>query len=519
MLEHNHQLFLGLITAQVHTPEEIQNIVIKNSNDIPVRLGDLGPVAPSVAPVYTVVTANGKPAVLLSINRQPDSNTVTVADEVHAEIAQLQKALPAGIDLRAYYDQSNIVNASITSVRDAIIVGLILASIILVVFLRDWGSSIVAGMVIPVTILVTFIALKVLGESFNLMTLGGLAAAVGLVIDDAIVVVENIVLHRDAGEGRLEAIHSALTEITVPLIGSTITPVVVFLPLITITGVTGTFFRALAVTMSVSLFTSLALALVWTPNLSLHFLRRKAAPKPANEGSDASVEGSDLAAAEPTEGIRRLMAAEEASMKGFFGNVINFYERWMRRALEHPAILAVLCALLVAVSYLCYRSLGTDLLPAMDEGGFVLDYVMPPGSSLQETNRVISHIEQIVRSAPEVESTSRRTGEQLGLAAVTEANTGDISVKLRDKRSRDIEEIISDLRAKIHRSEPAIDLDFTQVLQDMINDLTGSPQPIEIKLFNPEWRSACAVGAPGGGCDRQGRNRRQKAGGGRRRWN
>ena len=163
--------------------------------------------------------------------------------------------------------------------RDAILIGLILASIILVLFLRDWATSLVAGLVIPVTVLVTFIALKALGESFNLMTLGGLAAAVGLVIDDAIVVVENIALHRDAGEGRIEAIHQALKEIIVPLVGSTVTPVVVFLPLISITGVTGTFFRALAVTMGVSLFTSLGLALAWTPNLALHFLR----PKKADE--------------------------------------------------------------------------------------------------------------------------------------------------------------------------------------------------------------------------------------------
>ena len=208
-------------------------------------------------PVYTIVTANGKPAVLLNINRQPESNTVQVADGVHAEMEEIRKTLPPGIEIQPFYDQSIIVDESIKSVRDAILLGLILASIILVVFLRDWGTSIVAGLVIPVTILVTFVVLKLLDQSFNLMTLGGLAAAVGLVIDDAIVVVENIVLHRDAGQGRLQAIHSALQEITVPLVGSTITPIVVFLPLISITGVTGTFFRALAVTMAVSLLTSL----------------------------------------------------------------------------------------------------------------------------------------------------------------------------------------------------------------------------------------------------------------------
>ena len=274
LLERNHQLYLGLVNGQVRTPEQIANSVIKNTPaGIPVRIGDIATVTRSVKPVYTVVTANGKPAVLLNINRQPDGNTVQVADEVHNEIENIRKTLPPGIQIQPFYDQSIIVNESIKSVRDAILLGLILASVILVVFLRDWGTSLVAGLVIPVTVLVTFIALKLMGETFDLMTLGGLAAAVGLVIDDAIVVVENIVLHRDLGQTRLQAIQSALKEITIPLIGSTITPVVVFIPLIVITGVTGVFFRALAVTMTVSLLTSLALAVTWTPTLSQYFIR------------------------------------------------------------------------------------------------------------------------------------------------------------------------------------------------------------------------------------------------------
>ncbi len=197
-----------------------------------------------------------------------------MADEVHAEIDSIRKTLPRGVTITPFYDQSDLVNESIKSVRDAILIGLVLAAIILVLFLRDWGSSIVAGLVIPATIAITFIALRVLNESFNLMTLGGLAAAVGLVIDDAIVVVENIVLHRDAGQSRSEAIRSAMREIRVPLVGSTLTPIVVFLPLISITGVTGTFFRALAITVGVALLTSLALALTWTPTLSHYFLRK-----------------------------------------------------------------------------------------------------------------------------------------------------------------------------------------------------------------------------------------------------
>ncbi|HXM65309.1 MAG TPA: efflux RND transporter permease subunit [Candidatus Acidoferrum sp.] len=492
LLERNHQLFLGLVNGQVQTPEEIANTVIKNTvAGIPVRIGDVAKVEPNVKPVYTVVTANGKPAVLININRQPDGNTVQVADEVHAEIERIRKTLPPGVDIQPFYDQSIIVGESIKSVRDAILLGLLLASIILVVFLRDWGTSLVAGLVIPVTVMVTFIALKVMGQTFDLMTLGGLAAAVGLVIDDAIVVVENIVLHRDAGQGRMEAIENALREITVPLIGSTITPVVVFIPLIAITGVTGVFFRALAVTMSVALLTSLALALTWTPNLSQYFIRGRREQKDGLPAAEVGTSNLDTTATtseneSEAENVRRLMAAEEAHLSGFFLRVINFHERWLRRALQRPLMLVLFSLGLVVVSYVCYHFSGSDLLPEMDEGGFVLDYLMPAGSSLTETNRVVSHVEEILRKTPEVESTSRRTGLQLGLAAVTEANYGDILVKLKGKRHRGIEEVIAEVRSKVTQKEPALDVEFTQVLQDMIGDLTSAPEPIQIKLFSED---------------------------------
>ncbi len=476
LFERNHQLVLGLVNGQARTTDELAKTVIKNTaTGIPVRIGDVATVQQSVKPLYTIVRADGKPAVLININRQPDSNTVAVASAVHDEVERIRSTLPPGIKLIPFYDQSSIVQDSIKSVRDAILLGLVLSAFVLVVFLRDWGSSVVAGLVIPVTIFVTFIALKLLGQSFNLMTLGGLAAAVGLVIDDAIVVVENIVLHRDAGEGKVEAVRSALSEITAPLIGSTLTPIVVFLPLISMTGVNGTFFRALAVTMCVALLTSLVLALTWTPTLSLFLLRRK----DATEG--VSAESSDV-----DQEIRKLMAAEEASMKGFFGRVIEFYERWLRRALEHPRWLAGAALALVVISFACFKFLGSDLLPEMDEGGFILDYLTPPGSSLAETDRIVSHLEQILRETPEVESTSRRTGMQLGLAAVTEANRGDLTVKLKANRSRATDDVIADLRAQIKREEPAADVDFPLILQDMIGDLTGEPEPVVIKLFSED---------------------------------
>src|SRR5438093_2413003 len=221
LFESNHQLVLSLVSGQARTLDDISNIVVKMTatTNLPVRIGDIATVSPSVKPVYVTVTANAKPAVLLNVFRQPDSNTVAVADAVHAEVDQIRRDLPKGVDLQPFYDQSNIVNDSITSVRDAVLIGLVLASLIMVLFLRDWGTSLVAGLVIPATRAATFVLLRLLAKILNLMTLGGLAAAVGLVIDDAIVVVENIVMHRDAGQSRADAIRSAIAEIRVPLIG------------------------------------------------------------------------------------------------------------------------------------------------------------------------------------------------------------------------------------------------------------------------------------------------------------
>jgi CzcA family heavy metal efflux pump len=451
LLENNHELVLALVTGQARTPEQISNIVVKTTPaGLPVRIGDIAGVSPSVMPVYTMVTANGKPAVLLNLFRQPDSNTVAVSDAVDQELAQIRKTLPSGVKLQTFYNQSTLVRDSIASVRDAIVVGLILAAIILVLFLRDWGSSLVAGLVIPATIAITLIALRAFGQSFNLMTLGGLAAAVGLVIDDAIVVVENIVLHRDSGQNRAEAIRSALREIRIPLIGSTITPIVVFLPLITITGVEGVFFRALGVTVGTALLTSLALALTWTPTLSQYLLSTK-----KHQG-------------------------------GTGGSAGRLYTRALRFTLGYPLILATGCVALIAASYFCYNALGSDLLPAMDEGVFILDYLMPAGSSLADTNQVLLGVEKILAATPEVETTSRRTGLQLGLYAVTEANRGDFTVKLKNPPRRSIDKVISEIRDKLNDRYPQLDVEFPQILQDNIGDLTSSPEPIEIKLFSQD---------------------------------
>ncbi|MEO8042420.1 MAG: efflux RND transporter permease subunit, partial [Acidobacteriota bacterium] len=459
LLEENHQLELALISGQAVSPDELRGIVVANINGANILVSDIASVGEGSEPNYTIVTADGHDAVLLNILRQPDANTVSVTDEVKAELAAIEKTLPKDITIAPFYDQSIMVSDSIHSVRDSIIIGLILSVIILYAFLRNIGTTLVAVLVIPVTILVTFLAMYLVGLSFDLMTLGGVAAAIGLVIDDAIVVVENIYTHLLHGESRHHAVQKAISEITVPIIGSTITPVVVFLPLTFLTGVTGVFFRSLALTMAVALITSLVLALTLTPVLAERFVHIK------GEGKGHEELGKVLS------------------------QVIRPYEWLLRHALRNHLVVSIACVAILAVSYLVYTQLGSEFIPEFDEGAFVLDYIAPAGASLNESDRILKHVEEIIKDTPEVESFSRRTGMQLGLSGVTEPNTGDFAVKMKPGRSRTTEAVIDDIRGEIEKSEPTLETEFIGVLSDMIGDLASAPQPVEIKIFSDDRKA------------------------------
>jgi CzcA family heavy metal efflux pump len=463
LIEENHQLELALISGQAKRADELNSIVVATVNSAPVLVGDVATVSQGVEPQYTIVTADGHRAALVNINRQPDANTVAVVDEVKAALNSMRGQIPKDVRVTAYYDQSLLVRESIKSVRDSIIVGLLLSVVILYAFLRNWGTTFVAILVIPVTVLVTFLAMWLAGLSFDLMTLGGVAAAIGLLIDDAIVVVENIYTHMSRGQSRREAVQSAVSEITVPIIGSTITPVVVFLPLTLLTGVTGVFFRSLALTMSVALLTSLVLALAFTPVLAERLVRAK-----------------------PTDKPRR--SEDEETHGRFLDAIIRRYEALLSIALDNRWLVVLTILLVLIGSYALYRALGSEFLPEFDESAFVLDYIAPPGSSLEETDRMLQHIEAMLMKTPEVESYSRRTGLEMGLF-VTEPNTGDFAVKLKDGHKRSTEEVISELREQIAESEPALQVEFLGIVPDVIGDLQGNPEPIEVKLFSEDAKA------------------------------
>jgi len=375
--EENRMMYLAVVDGRVHSIKDIENFPVAVTGRHPVLVRDIARVERGPEPVFNVVTADGQEAVLLNVYSQPDGSTLDIARRLTEDLKVLRRELPSDMKLAFFYDQSLLVRASVRSVWEAIIFGLVLSVLILYAFLKSWRTTLVAILVIPVTVLVTLLSIKAAGLSFNLMTLGGIAAAIGLVIDDAIVVVEAIHTKRKSGRDQLTAIREAINEIFRPLVGSTLTPVVVFIPLAFLDGVTGVFFRALALTMVVALLTSLVLAVTLTPSLATWFLRSR------KEKSDAPHEehGGPL--------LQR---------------VIKVYETGVRAALKRKGLTIAVCAGIMVLALVITKGLQSEFLPPMDEGGFVIDYLTPPGTSLAETHRQLQYAEDIIRYIPELES-------------------------------------------------------------------------------------------------------------------
>ncbi len=442
------QQHLALASGLWKNAADIANAPVKVTNGATLRVSDLGTVTPGSPDRTLLVTGNGRDAVVMSISQQIGANILDLKAGLDAALASLAKTLPAGIRMNRVYDLAQFVEESIVSVRDAILIGGFLAIVVLLVFLRDWRLTMIAAVTLPMAVIPTFVFMWLFGGTINLMSMGGLAVAIGLVIDDAVVVVENI--HRRAGEGGSSVV-DAVSQLMAPLVSSTLTTVVVFAPLGLLSGVPGQFFRALSMSLSVAVLVSLALSISVVPLMA------------------------------------RWAAAHHKPSGESHGRVERFYERLLAVMVGRPIVAIVVAVLLAALTVGLFYRVGTGFFPAADEGGFVLDYITPAGSALTETDRQVRKIEKIVADTPEVAAYSRRTGSELGLFA-TAQNTGDILVRLkpRSQRSRAADEIISDLREKVQEAAPLVEIEFVQLLQDMLGDLEGNAEPIEVKIFGDD---------------------------------
>lgn len=461
-IEQDYRLYLTLVDGQYATAEKIGHTLVKVHEQMPVFLDDVALVRESVRPEWTRVTSNGREAVLLNVYQQPSGNTVAIDAEIRAALEGVKERIPADVSLSKFYDQSDLIVESMGSVRDSILVGTLLAVAILLVFLRNWKITLIAALNVPFTIAITVLIMRAFGMGFNIMTLGGIAAAIGLIIDDAIVVMENIIRHLALRQARAsEAVRASVAEILQPILGSSLSTIVVFFPLAFLTGVTGAFFKSLSLTMAASLLASLLLSLFFLPILAQRFIAERDAEKQEQAG--------------------RLLGALQ-----------RYYEAILGYLFAHRYLGLVCGAALVISSYFLYQSLPTGFLPEMDEGTFILDYWTAPGTSLEETDRILIQIEDILAAVPEVTSYSRRTGLQLG-GGLTEANSGDFLVRLRPERERDIEAVIDDVREQVLATVPGIEIEFAQLMGDLIGDLTAVPQPIEIKVFGDNYDQILAI--------------------------
>ena len=451
-LEDHYKLYLAIADTRLRNVKQIGATIIKSGNSGIVRLEDVAKVSDGVMPQWIKVNADGRPAVLFNIYQQPGSNSVQIARDVQAKLAAYQAQLPSDVKLANWYDQSVLVLDSAASVRDAILIGTGLAVLVLFAFLRNLKITLIAAVVVPTVLAATVVLLYALGMSFNIMTLGGMAAAVGLIIDDAIVMIEHIVrrLRGATGEhhGRVMA---AAMEFMRPLAGSSASTIIIFLPLAFLTGVTGAFFKALSLTMASGLIISFLVTWLAVPLLADHFLTEQDANQ--KEGG-------------------RLTDWLHAR-----------YDGLMQRVLARPVWILLLVVPLLGVGFLAFNKVGSGFMPSMDEGGFILDYRAAPGTSLTETDRLLQQVEAIIKANPYVDTYSRRTGTQLG-GGLTEANEGDFFVRLKSGTRPNIEIVMDDIRSQVEQQVPGLKIELAQLMEDVIGDLTSVPQPIEIKLYS-----------------------------------
>ena len=450
---------LSLATGLWKNPDQIAAAPIRMKDRATIRVRDVGTVTRGAPDRTMLITGGGRDAVSISISQQIGANVLDLKAGVDAALARLSKVLPSGLTMSRIYDLAEFVQESIASVRDAILIGGFLAIVVLLVFLRDWRLTIIAAVTLPLAVVPTFLFLWLFGGTINLMSMGGLAVAIGLVIDDAVVVVEYI--HRVASQGRTD-VADAMHPLLAPLIGSTLTTVVVFAPLGLLSGVPGQFFRALSLSLSVAVLMSLALSLTLVPMMARWAAKR-----------------------------------QRATTQEVHGRLDRLYGGLLSATVRHSRIAVAGAVLLAVATVVLFMRVGTGFFPAADEGGFVLDYLTPEGSALAETDRQVRAIEKVISDTPEVAAYSRRTGSELGLFA-TAQNTGDVLVRLKPRAERDraSEDIISDIRERAHAAAPLVDLEFIQLLQDMLGDLEGNPEPIEVKLFGDDPDRLAALADP-----------------------
>lgn len=443
------RMYLTVTDAGAYSPKDIRQLVISNNGKRVIHLSDVAHIRVNKQIQYVKVNTNGREGVLANVVKQPDKNLLDLSGEVNQKLPELQKLLPKGVTLKKYYDQADFVGKSIRSVIDAIWIGLVFAIVITILFLRSFRSSLTILLIIPATLGLSLVVVKLAGYTLNLMTLGAIAAGIGLIIDDAIVVVEQIHRTWEEHPNRDTSFHirHSMRYLFPAMVGSSLSTIVIFFPFSLMSGVAGAYFKVLANTMIITLVCSFLIVWILLPIVYMLFAGKKTSGSPTKHKAEAS--------------------------------------QWSDFVISHPVITVGFVVLLAGGAIWSLPNLRSGFLPQMDEGSIVLDYVSPPGTSLQETDRMLSEVDTLISQTPEVANYSRRTGTELGFF-ITEPNSGDYLIQLKDGHKKSTDEVINEIRAKVERQVPALQVEFGQIISDMLGDLMSSAEPIEIKIFGED---------------------------------
>ena len=443
-------LYLTITDAQVDKKEELENLVIRNSGKGIITIKDIASVEIKEAKEYIKVNANGKESILIAVLKQPNSNLISLSEAMNIKLESLKKILPKNIKITPFYEQARFVNDAVKSVTDSLLVGLLLAIIVAIIFLKSAKASATILIIIPVTLGLTLIVLYLTGQTFNIMTLGAIAAALGLIIDDAIVVVEQI--HRTHEEHPNEPtvllLQKGIHYLFPAMVGSSISTIVIFIPFVLMSGVAGSYFKVLTDTMIITLVCSFFVTWLLLPVVYLLLSKKENNSETKKEIKIENVKT----------------------------------QTWVSYFIGKPMISVSFCIVLLLSIFIVLPNLETGFLPEMDEGSIILDYESPSGTSLVETDRMLKEVEKIIIKVPEVEAYSRRTGTQMGFF-ITEPNRGDYLIQLKKDRSKSSNDVIDEIRQKVEATQPALRIDFGQVIGDMLGDLMSSVSPIEVKIF------------------------------------
>lgn len=457
-----NRLYLSLTDTRINTLDELSNTIIRDDGVRKVKLCDVARVEVQEQQEFLKINADGNDAVLIDLVKQPGVNLLDFAKDVEVKAKEAQALLPSGYELKPYYNQSAFVGDSIHSVTKTIYEGLFLAIIVMILFLRTWRASLVVILTIPVTLALSVLFTYLAGITINIMSLGAIAASVGLIIDDAIVIIEQIYREHEENPNidKYFAVRQAISNLFPAMIASSLSTIVIHFPFRLMSGLAGSFFKELSDTMQITMVASFLVTWLLLPVLHLAIGYKKTLrPKDMDKAQD------------------------DKELEAAAVNKVAF----LTRLYSKPWIALLFILTLISGGYLASAQMHTGFLPDLDEGTIVLDYHSPAGTDIEETDRLCRQMEKIIMANPDVKTYSRRTA--LGMSFVTApSNYGDYLIQLKKKRKHTTPEVISELRNSIAPKVPVMTIDFGQRISDLLGDLMSTPQPIEVKIFGDDYK-------------------------------